>query len=801
MSSIATDLSNGVKQLARHPRLSAMIIALIALAIAGNAAVFRIYDGLFLRPLPFDQPEQLINLDETAPAWNLDYTGLNFTDFAKWRRESETFTGMAIYTVFGANAADSGEASRVNVIRASHDLPEVLGIEPVVGRFFSAEEDIPNGPTVALISRSFWETRFDARPDIAGSTIKVGGVSFEIIGVYPENIKAVADGDIWSPLGESEGSQTGFYLSGIGRLKPGITLEQAGADLTRVHKSIIESRPVNEITSPILQSVTQRYIGQFREGALGLQMATAILLLIACANVAALMLARSLDRTGEFGIRMAIGSDRTRLLRQLLVESLLIGGFGGVLGAVLGHGVSEAIVAEITPRFPAFVDFDVDWRFMTFIVLATICSTVAFAVLPALSAAGTSPGSVLNGSGRRVSAGRARLRSMNTLVIAEISLTLALLISCGIFVQDVARVMNSDPGFDAQDLLTYSFAMPPAEFTTPEERDAFIMDHLDRIRSLPGVVNAAAASSLPLNGHWGWTFRVEGADPPGNGDTDPVVLMRVVSDDYFSTMGIRFVKGRPFEDNEGSISPDSVIINEAFAKSFFPGTEDPTGRRIQPLFDDQLPWMTVVGVARDVHHYGLDQAPRPGVYRPLSNYTRFAALVAVRTTVAPLSIVPAVREVLREQNGEISIYDIDTMQSRFDSALWAKNASSWLIVAYSGVALLLALAGIYGVISISVRSRQNEYCIRMALGANNSSIVKRALRHGLAVALAGISAGFVLMFFASRVISNLVVTTSATDPLIYAGASVLMLVAALSACAAPALRLRKLQPGDALRAD
>ncbi|HMB72202.1 MAG TPA: ABC transporter permease [Gammaproteobacteria bacterium] len=801
MSSIATDYRQALTQLTRHPRFAAMIIAMIAIAIAGNAAVFRIVNGLFLQPLPFGSPEQLVNLDQTAPAWGLEYTGVSFTDFTHWRDANESFDSMAVYTVRGANAAEAEEASRVNVVVSSHELPGVLGIEPVLGRFFSADEDVPNGPAVALVSQSYWETRLGADPSVLGTTLRINGTSVELIGVYPDSVKAVANGEIWRPLGEDADNGTGWYLTGIGRLAAGVTQSQAAADLTRTHKAQAEVRRVNEITAPVLQSMSERYLGPFRLGASALQAATVLLLLIACANIAALMLARSLDRVGEYGIRLAIGSNRARLTRQLLSESLLLGIIGGAIGTVLGYSISELIVAEIAPRFPAFVTFDLDAGFMVFIVLATLGSTVVFSLMPALSAGATSPAAVLSKSGVRASDGRNRLRSMNILVAAEVALTLMLLASAGLFVRDAARLLDADWGIDTENMLVYSFAMPPSLFPTPEERTAFIEEHLERAGSIPGVTSIAAASSLPLRGHWGWTFRAEGVEPPAAGDVDPVVLMRVVSDDYFSTMGIGIAQGRPFERSEGQRSPNSVVVNEAFVKTFFPGVDDPTGRRIRPLFDNAFPWMTIVGVARDVRHYGVEQEMRPGVYTPMSGYSRFGVQIAARTAVPPMTVVPAIREQMRNASSEIAIYDIEVMQDQLDSSLWAKNAYSWLIATFSSIALVLSLVGIYGVIAHSIRRRTNEYCIRMALGASNSEIVARVMKHGLLIAGAGVAAGLIIMAGIARLVSRLIVTVSAADPLVYLGATALLFIAVAAACAAPALRLRHLQPGGALRAD
>lgn len=800
MSSIATDVRQALNLIVRHPGFAAMTIVMIALGIAGNAAVFRVFDGLFLRPLPFDSPGRLMDLDETAPDWDLDYTGVAYPDYVEWRRSNETFDDLAVFSVQGVYTSTGEETTRSNMVQSSHTLADVLRLRPVAGRFFSADEDVPNGPRVALVSDTYWHGRLGGRADVVGSTLRVHGDTYEVIGVFPDVVKRIAYADIWTPLGLDPEAAGSWYLRGIGRLLPGTSPEQASADLTNVHKAAIERHPVNAITSPVVQPMTERYVGQLKLGSTALLAATGLLLLIACANIAALMLARSLDRGREYGIKMAIGATRLRLARQLVIECLMLGTIGGSLGMLLGYTASEMIVTRLAEQFPAFVVFDLDVRFMVFIVLATLAATAAFALLPALSATGTSPNRELGASSTRATDSRSRLRKMNLLVAGEVALALVLLVAGGVLIRDLDRLLATDPGFDTENLLTYGFDMPPAYFETSADRAAFVSRYLERVRALPGVVNATVATSTPLSGHWGDGFRAEGQGPLGPGESNPIVLKRVVADDYFETMRVRFVSGRPFGPADYDESTTSIIINEAFARALFPGVDDPVGRRVRTGVGE-TPWLTVVGVTEDVRHYAIDEAMRPGVYQPMVGYPMYGARVAVRTSVTPESLIPVLEDALRQANSELALNDVQTMERRYGQALWVRRASSWLAVTFSAVALILAVGGIYGVVSHGIRRREGELCIRMALGASNGRVVRQVLKQGMLVVGAGIAIGLVLTLGVSRVISSLIVTVTPTDPVVYVSVTLVLALAAAAAGLVPALRLAKLEPAGALRAE
>jgi putative ABC transport system permease protein len=798
MASVLNDVRYAVRSVLRQPTYGVLIVLMMALAIAGNAAVFRVFNGLFLRPLPFEHAERLVDLDERAPQWDLEYTGVAYPDFARWRTDNRTFEKMGVLTSRGANFATDDRAEYVEVVMASYDVPEVFDFRPVVGRFFTAEEDRRDGPSVTLLSHTFWEDRFGSDPGVIGRTVSFNSRLFEVIGVLPPEAEVLGEAAAWTPLQEDESSSTGWYLTGVGRLKPGITLEQATDDLLAIHKGMIVDREVNEVTFPRVSWVRERYLGEYRLGSSMLLGAVAIVLLIACANIAGLMLARSLAREREIGIRVAMGAGRGRLVRQLLTESLLLAFVGAAAGTLLGVVGSAALVEKMAEQFPRWISFDLDWRFLAFSLAATVGAAVLFGLVPALQSSRVDAQSTLQASSSRTSASFRKRRSMNLLVGAEVALALTLLIVAGLSIRDILELQRVDPGFEADGLLTYSIGLPSTRYDTDESRQAFVSEHLQRIRALPGVNGATVASSLPLGGHWGWFFTVEDAPPRGDDEPHPVVLHRVVSPEYFETMGVTMVAGRPFDEFDGREEGTlAVVVNETFVETFMTDGIAPVGRRISSGGDS--PWMTVVGVARDVRHYGVDEEMRPGVYQTITQFPLSRFQVAVRTSVDEASVSGQIRELLREADTQLSLYGLETMNQAMDESLWTRRASAWMIAAFSAIALTLAVAGLYGVISYGVGQRTHEISIRMALGAERKQVLRQVVRQGMLLVGIGVGLGLVASLAAARVVAGILVGVSATDPWVYAAVTVLLVAVAAVANLLPARRAAGLDPMAALR--
>jgi putative ABC transport system permease protein len=797
MSSFLTDVRYTVRSVIRQPTYGVLVVLMMALAIAGNAAVFRVFNGLFLRPLPFEDAERLVDLDERAPRWDLEYTGMAYPDFVTWRRENRSFEEMGVFTTRGASLASDGPAEYVEVVQASHDVSAVLGFEPALGRFFTADEDRPEGPLVALLAHGFWEQRFGGDRDVVGRSVVLNSRSFEIIGVLPPEASFVGDAAAWIPL-QAEDDAGGWWLDGVGRLKRGVTLGQAEDDLLAIHKGVIPDRPVNEITAPVVSLVRDRYLGEYRLGSWMLLAAVGIVLLIACANIAGLMLARSLAREREIGIRVAMGAGRGRLIRQLLTESVLLAGVGAALGTGLGVFGSETLVARMSEQFPRWVSFELDWRFVAFSLAATVGAAVVFGLAPALQSSRVAPGQALQASASRSTGAFHKRRSMNLLVAGEVAMALTLLIVAGLGMRDLIQLQRLDPGFQTERILTYSIGLPSVRYDGEESLHAFRETHLEGVRGIPAVTAATAASSLPLSGHWGWFFEVEGAPPRGEDDPNPVVLNRVVSPGYFETMGVSIASGRGFDDFDGrEAGTMAAVVNETFVRQFIGAGEEAVGRRIRSGEDSD--WLTIVGVARDVKHYGVDEDMRPGVYQTTTQFPLSRFQVAVRTSGDPHTVTDAVRELIRRADPELSIFAVQSMSERMEESLWTRRASVWLLAIFAGVALTLAVAGLYGVISYSVGQRTSEISIRMALGARREQVLRQVVRQGMLLVAAGVVVGLLASLATARVVSGVLVGISATDPLVYGGVTLLLLAVAALANFVPARRAARLEPMEALR--
>jgi predicted permease len=610
----------------------------------------------------------------------------------------------------------------------------------------------------------------------------------------------VSDASVWVPLQEDPNVNDGWYLTGIGRLKPGVSFTQARDDLLNVHRGMVEEQSANDITSPVVNSLRDRYLGEFRLGSSVLLGAVGIILLIACGNIAGLMLARSMARSREISLRVALGASRRRIVSQLLTESVFLAFLGAVAGTALGFWGSSVLVGRMAEDIPQWITFDLDWRFFSFTLLVTVGAAIAFGLAPALQAAGTDTRGVLQSAGTRTSASVGKRRSMSVLVASEVALALMLLIVAGLSVRDVRRLQRTDPGYRAEKVLTYRLSLPSVKYENREQRLAFFEHHLERLRGLPGVLSAAGANSLPLSGHWGRFFEVEGAPERGPDDPNPVVLNRIVSPGYLATMGVTLRAGRPFNAFDGrELGNRAVIVNETFVRLFFEDGIDPLGKRIKPGGD--TPWMTVVGITQDVKHYGVDQEMRPGVYQPLRQAPRGSMQIAVRTAADPTGVVSAVRNELRAADPDLPLYNVMTMRERFDESLWIHRASSTLIALFSTVALALALAGIYGVISYGVGQRTHEIGIRIALGARKTQVLHQVMRQGMSMVGFGIVAGLGAAYASARVLSSLFVEVSATDPITYGAVTLFLLAVAAVANFIPARRAAGLDPMETLRSE
>jgi len=799
VESTTTDVRYALRRMARAPGPSFLVVFLIAVGIAGNAAIFRIFNGLFLQPLAFEESERLVDLNETAPAWDLEYLMIRYRDYAAWRDANTTFESMAVIDDGGGNLMVDGGPRRVGFLRGTHTLDDVLRIEPAAGRFFGPDSDRPGGPVHAVLTHDFWTEAFAGDRTVVGRSVVIDDRTVEIVGVLPPEADAVRDVDLWMPLQQDGTESVGWGLDGIGRLAPGVTVEQARDELTAIHKGMVDEFPVNEVSFPVVQSLQDRYLGDVRLGSGFLLGAVLVVLLLACANVAGLMTARSLTRRREIAVRRAVGATGARIVRQLFTESVVLAVAGALVGAGLGVWISGVLVEAVTPHVPSWVRFDLDGRFVAFAVAITVASAVLFGIWPALDA---SRREETLGLSLGATASTGRRRTLRLLVLGEVALAVALLVVGGLTVLDIQRLQESDPGFRPDGLVTYRVAPPPSRYATDDERLAFVDRYLARLRAIPGVEEATVASVLPLGGHWGFFLQVEDAPPRDEDEGSPVVLNRIVAPGYFRAMGMELAAGRTFDRSDRSPGEEVVIVNETFVRTHLSHRDDPVGARLTPGTDAPTPdatWMTVVGVVRDVKHYGLDEPMRPGIYRPVGQDPVAGFSVALRATGPTEPVISAARAATREIEPSLPLYQIAEMSTTIDDALWARKATSWLIGSFSAIALLLAAAGLYGVVSYSVSQRTREIGIRMAMGAARGQVMRAVIREGMAPVVAGIALGLAIAFAGAGAISGILVGVRPTNIAVYAGVAFLLLLVTAAANYLPARRAARIDPVPALR--
>ncbi len=694
------DLKFAFRQLLKNPGFTAVAMLTLALGIAGNVVIFSIFNGLFLRPLPFKEPERLLNLDEVAPKWNLEYTGIAYPDFHEWRVQNQTFDSMAVWQDGSFNFSLKGNPERVEGGRASHDLLATLGIQPLIGRGFTQEEDRPGGDRVVLVSHG-------------------------------------------------------------------------------------------------LTPLRQRLLGDYRSGTYILITSVAVVWLIACANVAGLMLARGLARGKEISIRMALGATRAGVIRQILVESLVLSAVGGLIGIFAGQSCLSALVRFLPEQFPKWIHFGMDARFLVFCLATTAITAGLFGLVPAVQMVSeVNLQGALQATASRTTGSSRQRRSLNSLVVAEIALALVLLINAGLLIQAFRALQKIDPGFRAENVLTYDISLPQAKYTN-NQQVAFFEEHLAQVRALPGVKAASATTIVPLGGHSGTFFEIENAPPKAKDEQDPVVLYRHVFPDYAEAMGLTLLAGHFISEQEARATNTAVIVNEMFAKRNWP-KQDAIGKRIR-FPGNQNPWLTVVGVVKDEKHYGFDQPMRPGVFLPyhFDPYQRMA--IAVRTFNNPTALVATIRTMIQKSDPDLPMFQVRTMSERVQSSLWLRRSYSWLFSFFAAVALTMALGGIYGVISYAVSQRTSEIGIRMALGAQRADVLRLVLRHGMLLASIGVVIGLGGAFALTRVMRTLLVEVSSTDPLTFSVIPVLLAAVTLLACLLPALKATKVDPMEALR--
>ena len=794
-----------------HQRLgSLMVIGMLALGIGSTVAVFSLVNGLFLRPFPFPSPERLVYVNETAPKWNLDLTGVNYHDYAEWRRDQKVFEAIALYDERAFNLATTEGADRMQGAAVTMDFMNVLGLQPVIGRMFTQEEDSPKGPLVTLIGEAVWRERFGGRSDVLGQELKLNSRSYTIIGVLPKAAEFPGGVRLWVAIqGDPNVNAQNYSFDGLARLKPGVTIEQANADLMRAQQGIFDTRDKERVVTPFARDLRTQFTRDFGTVASTLGAAVALLLMVACANVAALMLARALARRREIGIRLAVGASRARLLRQLLVENIILSIAGGAAGLAIGQWAISLLIASLPDQAPSWTTFTLDGRMVAFTIATSVATALLFGWAPALHAMNHDVrGAMATATASSTAPVRGR-RTLWALVIAEFALASLMFVCGGLLVRAYDRVRNTDPGFDPSNVLTFTVAIPQVKTPDDAAGTAFRKRLVDRMREVAGVKEVGMISCAPVsNCHWGTFYTPEHAAPRGPNDPNPIILNRVASTEYFGAMGIRLKEGRFFNNSDGAGGPDkdsTIIVNETFAKLMWPDETSVIGKRVHmgtsPPPDKPIRWLSVIGVAKDVKHYGLERPVRPGVYLPQPLSPRSMNTVVVKMTGDPAAIAAEARAAMRDVDPEIPAYDMRTMDDRLARSRSLRAAYSWMLGVFAIMALVLALGGSYGVTSYLVSQRTRELGIRVALGARRGDISRTVLKGSLAVVSIGVVIGIAGAIGAGQLLSSLLFGVPPYDALILAIAASALAATGFLANWLPARRASRVDPMVSLRAD
>jgi putative ABC transport system permease protein len=788
-----------IRNLLRTRRFALPVIAIFALAIAASTAIFSVFNGLFLSPLPFLQADRLVDIAEDALRFDLRDLTISYSEFAAWRDGNGAFEQIAAFKPGdSANLTGFGDPVRVSCASVTANFAATLGVKPILGRDFLASEELQVAARPILLSFAFWERQFDGRADIVGKIISLDNLPFTVIGVLPKTAVFPGDTDVWQALGPYYVGDSVPIYRGVGRMKAGVTTTQAKADLLRIHKLLAPSTPRTRATEPVIMPLREHYLGNFRVVSEVLLGGVGFVLLIACVNAGGLMLGRGTARSRELAIREALGAGRNRLLRELLTESVLLAATGSGIGVALGWSILRISVATMPRVLPSWVHFPLDWRVACFSIAVTSGAALLSGFIPAWRHSRVDLRGFLADATPGASLSRGRKGAMRLLIVGEIALAFMLLAAGGLTLRAFHRVLTVNPGFNADGVLTFSldpaFGWPPD--TARLKR--FYDELLPRLRSTPGV-DAAGAGLATYENQLSrvarrWQIWVPGMEVDPNRPVAPAMLASVTPG-YFRAMGIEFVEGRDFDDRD---TQTSAIIDEAFARKAWPQEKRVLGKQVRT--SNKIPWSTVIGVVGNVRQEALDQEPQPAIYVPAGEIGSRMNVI-VRSKGDPGSLFGPVREIVRQLDPGSAVFDVLTLQQRVDRSLWARRTYTWLFAAFGAIALLLAAAGIYGIISYGVTQRTREIGIRIAVGAKPHEILGLVVREGMALVAIGIAVGTVGAALATRLLQSQLAGLSPRDAWSFSAAGFVLISAALAANLIPARRAASVDPIRALRVE
>jgi putative ABC transport system permease protein len=840
MQTILQDLRYGARALLKKPAFALIAVLTLALGVGANTAIFSVFNGIVLKPLPYKDPDRMVY------AWKSEKRGMRYqvgdhSDFGSispgafhdWRERSRSFEQMTAYRA-NSTILNSGDLTMyVVTIRAAGRFFETLGASAQLGRTFTDRDYAPDAPRSVILANDLWRSQYAADPQIIGRTILLDGLQHTVIGVMPPGFWPTAStvSRVWVPYFFSAEEKTNRASGGwsvIARLQPGISFDQAQTEMDLIAIQLETDYPEHYKNSGIALVPAGAEIlgslGGFERVFLLLLCAVGLVLLIACVNVANLLLVRAAEREREFALRAALGASRGRLMRQLLTESMLLAALGGGLGLLLGANGMRALTALLSSAavIPRLDDLRFDWQAFAFTAAVSLATGLLFGLVPAIRAARPDLQEALKEGGRGAASSRRVRRMGNLLVIGEVALAMLLLVGAGLIVQSFIRLQLTDPGFAPGRLLTIKVNVPDYKYgrTTGASRPGsqefvtrikLYREVEERLNALPGVESAAISDRLPVEPYFGPTgISIDGREPVAEDfgvcaelrqkglSCHGVVGVNRVSAAYFRTVGMRLIRGRLFDERDTADKPDVVLINETTARKYWP-QEDPVGKQFTLNFSSWFPKAEVIGVVSDIKTLGMDMPPFPEIYRPDSQLPSDDAFLIIRTKAAPETLATAVREETGRIDRDIPLRAVRTMEGVIADTLWRARISAWLLGLFAALAATLAAAGLYGVMSYSVNQRTQEIGLRMALGAEARDVLRMVIGEGFKLTVAGLALGLAVAFALSSLIASQLFGVAATDPLTYAGVALLLAMVALVACYIPARRASRVDPMVALR--
>ena len=806
MEQLLSDIRYSLRMLIKRPAFTAIALVTLALGIGANTAIFSVVNAVLLNPLPYANPSELTIIWLQHPPTNQFQAPVSFPDFIDWRDQSQSFERIVATRTLSVNFTDGDEPEHINGVRVSTGFLSMFRVTPVAGRDFLESEMQPGGPPVALIGSRLWQDRYGGDPSLIGRAVSIDNTSYTIVGIVPGGFHyPTTDTQVYIPLiqGKADTARGSRMLRITARLMPSVSLAEAQAEMKIISGRIADQFPEsNADVTANLVPLSEQVVGKIRPALIIIFAAAGCVLLIACANVANLLLARATARRAELAIRSALGATRTRLICQLLTESILLsltGGFLGLLIAIWGVPALTGISASSIPRVE---EVSVNFKALVFTVIVSLATGILFGAAPALKSSSKQLTENLKEGRRGATGGAAHQRLLNLIVAAEVALSVVLLAAAGLMVRSFISINGVAPGFNPKGVLTIGIGLTRPIYADVEQQARFYKRLTDSVSLVPGVESTAGVNRLPLLGlNSSTSFTFQGK--PVEKGNEPTADCRIATPNYFRTMGIPLIKGREFTETDLKDAPEVVVINKAMADQFLPG-EDPIGKRLQ-IYPNPARWREVVGVIGDIKLLGLDADTNPAIYvpaaqNPYPNAMRNSFLT-VRTTRDPSNVVAAIRSEMKNVDGGVPVANVRLLEEIVADSIAPQRLNMWLLVAFAGLAALLAAVGIYGVMAYSVTQRTHEIGVRMALGAGSTAMLRMVLLDGAKVTGAGVITGLAAAFALTRLMSTMLYKVSAADPLTFAGISTLIVCVSLLANYLPARKASRVDPMVALRYD